>query len=333
MLLVTPFKFATIGFFLISGFLLGERVDRRNPLEYFMRRVRRVFYPWLLWCGIMVASLVIYKLAGAGPGHLNPAETLRIAWSSGRFVLFATSFWFVPNLLLSIAILLIFRRHLYSLKLGLFLLAVNLVYAVNIYTMWFQTMHTRAFFGFVFYLWLGSYAAHNFDKISSFLNRIPVAVLVATSLIMAAAAYGEAHLLSTLHNPYPLNTLRLSNQIFSISMVLLLFKLKRATWPGFTDVRRHTFGLYLTHVVAWLFLAHLLRLCPRWTPGSVYAADAEGVLLWLILAVAVYGTCLMVTIWLANRPSLEWMVGLAPEASPSRSGLNAIDAHALLSSQ
>src|ERR1700722_7360052 len=44
--LVTPFKFATIGFFLISGFLLGERVDRRNPVEYFLRRFRRVFVPW-----------------------------------------------------------------------------------------------------------------------------------------------------------------------------------------------------------------------------------------------------------------------------------------------
>jgi hypothetical protein len=43
--LTALFKFGTIGFFLISGFLLGERVDQQRPMEYFLRRVRRSFYP------------------------------------------------------------------------------------------------------------------------------------------------------------------------------------------------------------------------------------------------------------------------------------------------
>ena len=271
--LVTPFKFATIGFFLISGFLLGERVDRRNPVEYFMRRFRRVFVPWLFWYGMMCTTVVaIQELTG---GNYVNRGIIWTACSLARAILINSSFWFVPNLLLGIATLLICRRYLYSLKLGIALLAVNLVYVVNIYTLWFRSGHGEALFGFVFYLWLGSYAAQNFERISHSLARIPTATLVATSLIAGIAAYWESNLLSTFGRSDPLNTLRLSNQVFSISMVLLIFKFDGSTWPRFIDVRRHTFGLYLSHSIVLLFLMSFLQ---RWTvpvSGSIYVRAGE----------------------------------------------------------
>jgi membrane-bound acyltransferase YfiQ involved in biofilm formation len=324
--LVTPFKFATIGFFLISGFLLGERVDRRSPVEYFVRRFRRVFVPWSFWFGIMCAGLVVYQLAGHGVGHSNLGELLWMAFTTSRSTLYDTAFWFVPNLLLCIAILLMCRRYLYSLKLGLVLLACNLAYVANLYALWFPTTHTRARLGFVFYLWLGSYAAHNFEKVSKVLARIPVAVFVATSLITGIASYWESHLLGALSGTDPLNTLRLSNQAFSISMVLLIFKFSRATWPRFIDVRRHTFGLYLTHSLVLQFFLHTFKYMRL---GSSYAGEVEGVLLWLAVSVATYCCCLTVTIWLANRPSLQWMVGLTSLDAPSRPSVNVSGARGL----
>jgi len=331
--IVTPFKFGTIGFFLISGFLLGERVDRRNPVDYFLRRLKRVFVPWLFWSIMMCAVLVIKGPAGHGPEYANWSEVLHSVNSNLRFTLFRTAFWFVPNLLLCIAVLLAFRRHIYSLKLGFVLLALNLVYVVNIYMLWFPSLHSQALFGFVFYLWLGSYAAQNFERISNVLNRIPAAAFVAASLITAVAAFGESHLLAGLKSPDALNTLRLSNQLFSIFIVLMIFKFTRASWPRFIDVRQHTFGLYLSHAIVLLLLMHLLRHAPLLTPSSVFAGDVEGVLLWIAVSVLAYICCLLVTIWLASQPSLQWMVGLAPQDLPRQPDLDITDARGLLASR
>jgi membrane-bound acyltransferase YfiQ involved in biofilm formation len=322
--LVTPFKFATIGFFLISGFLLGERVDRSNPSEYFMRRVRRVFVPWSVWFGVFCAALVTYQFVAHGREFSNSTQMLLTAFSVSRSALYETSFWFVPNLLVCMAILLMCRRYIYTLKLGVVLLAANLVYVVNIYAQRFPSGHSHALFGFVFYLWLGSYAAHNFARVSNTLSRIPTAVFVVTSIIAGVAAYFESHLLAVLHHADAFNTLRLSNQIFSISVVLMIFKFSRATWPRFIDVRRQTFGVYLAH---GLVLRPFLHLSKHARFGSTYAGHAEGVVFWIAVSAVTYLSCVMITTWLANRPSLQWIVGLTPNAR-LRPSMNTADSHA-----
>jgi membrane-bound acyltransferase YfiQ involved in biofilm formation len=312
---VIPFKFATVGFFLISGFLLGERIDRCKPVEYFMRRFRRVFLPWSLWFALMSALLVVRGFTRQGAGYSSLGKILAMVFTTSRSVLYDTSYWFVPNLLICIAILLIFRGFLHSPKFGMVLLAVNLAYVANIYAHWFPAGHTKALFAFVFYLWLGSYASQNFERINNFLARIPAAVFAATTLIAGIAAYHESYLLALLNNPDVLNTLRLSNQIFSVSVVLLIFKFSRATWPAFVDVRRDTFGLYLSHSILLLFLVRWLKNSRQWMSDSIYVRDVEGVMLWIAVSVVTYMSCLMLTTWLANRPSLQWVVGLGPHHS------------------
>jgi hypothetical protein len=125
----------------------------------------------------------------------------------------------------------------------------------------------------------------------------------------------------------------LSNQVFSILAVLLIFKFRRATWPRFVDVRRHTFGLYLSHSFVVLFIIRLLNRFPQLLSGSIYARGVEGILIWIAAFVVVYASCLMVTTWLANQPSLQWTVGLASEDRPSRPDLQSVDVPGLLRSQ
>jgi membrane-bound acyltransferase YfiQ involved in biofilm formation len=325
---VTPFKFATIGFFLIAGFLLGERVDRRNPVEYFMRRVSRVFVPWALWFGVFCAGLLIYHLADPVLRHSNATELLEMLLTTSRAALYDTSFWFVPNLLVCMAVLLICRRYIYTLKLGFVLLAVNLVYVVNIYMQWFQSDHPRALFGFVFYLWLGSYAAHKFKRISAVLDKIQTPVIVAMTVLSGIASYGESHLLAVTNHSDALNTLRLSNQIFSVSIVLAIFKFSQATWPQFVDVRRDTFGLYLTHTPVLRCLLHLMKHVTRST--SIFTREAEGVAFWIAVSVTTYSCGLIITHFLAKRKSTEWMVGVRSgdsQRSFSGSELSAVAAH------
>jgi hypothetical protein len=313
--IITAFKFGTIGFFLVSGFLLGERVDRRNPVEYFMRRLNKIFLPWLFWFGILCALLSVHRLVDHGLRPADPVQVLRFALGLAWSCLVESPFWFVPNLLLCLAILLACRRYLYTLKLGAILFAANLVYVVNIYAQWFQLRHTQALFAFVFYLWLGSYAANNFAKINQVLERIPILLFVTLAICTGVASYFESSLLAIHNNPTPFNTLRLSNQAFSICMALVFFKLRRATWPRIIDVRRDTFGLYLTHAIGMLILMRIMKCFHGSMVGSVNILNFECVLLWIALVLFTYLSCLIVTKWLAAKPSLQWTVGLTTQHS------------------
>jgi membrane-bound acyltransferase YfiQ involved in biofilm formation len=329
--ITTIFKFGTIGFFLISGFLLGERVDRRNPFEYFGRRLKRVFLPWLFWLGMLSTAYLIREFTKYGVAHAAAGQIVRAAYETTWNTMLGSAFWFVPNLLFSIAILLACRRYLYTLKLGALLLAANLVYVANIYTLWFPPQHNSALFGFVFYLWLGSYAAHHFDRLSALLARISAATLVAMSVATCLLAYGESELLVALHNPEPLNTLRASNQIFSICMVLLFFKFTRAAWPRFIDVRRHTFGLYLSHTIVLELCMHFIKNLRPYAAGlPQWLASVEGVGLWAALTLTVYLCCLGITAWLARTPSLQWMVGLSAQDSPRKTTPGILETQALI---
>jgi hypothetical protein len=55
-------KFGSIGFFLISGFLLGEGLTRMNPRRYFDRRLKAVLLPWLFWGAIWFAVSLSFNL-------------------------------------------------------------------------------------------------------------------------------------------------------------------------------------------------------------------------------------------------------------------------------
>ena len=321
---LTPVKFGTIAFFIISGFLLGERVDKTNPVEYFMRRVRRIFLPWAAWF-LAASAVFMVAMDRRRFGSLNPPELLKMACASAWAVLINSPFWFVPNLLFCIAVLLMFRKFLYRPILGAILLAANLVYVINIYTLWFTPQHTQAMFGFVFYLWLGSYAAHEFERLSRFLARIPTSAFVLLAVLSGIGAYLESALLLAIKNPDPSNTLRFSNQIFSVCMVLMIYKIGRTTWPRFIDVRRHTFGLYLCHPIALTFIAYPLKHGHLRISKSIYAADAEGILLWIAVSSLTYASSLAVTMWLARTPSLHWTIGLAHQGTAPRLAANTLD--------
>ena len=309
----TPVKFGTIAFFLISGFLLGERMEICNPVEYLSRRFRKVFLPWLFWVSLLVIAHLIFDFAHHQTGlHIN------IFSIAHRYYVAAleSPFWFVPNLLLALGILLLFRRHLFDLRFGGALLAINLVYVFNIYALWFPSSHVRAWFGFVFYLWLGSYASRHIEHLKRWVSGISMPAWQVMVAGTGLAAFGEAYLLIHLKAPDPGNTLRLSNQIFSIVVVLFLLKIQHATWPKFVDVPQQTFGIYLSHfIVLLVVIKFMVGTSFMSVTAKVLNSPAGSVLLWAIVLGMTYAGSLMVTRAIARHGSFEWMVGLK---SPKR---------------
>lgn len=319
-----PIKFGTIAFFLISGFLLGERVESSNPFTYFTRRLQRVFLPWLLWFAVSFCALFLLHPSWNAAALASGKSPLLVVAHWVRLDLFSTAFWFVPNLLCALALILVFRKSLDRLRMGAALGLINAFYIVNVYTAWIPNRHTEAMFGFVFYLWLGAFAARHQARLRSVVEKTPLVPLLALAVVTCLMSFAESRLLTSLGNADPTNTLRGSNQLFSIVMVLLFLKVPRAIYPRFVNVRDQTFGLYLSHSLFLIVMRGILEntvsaqaFSPFWetTPGEL--------ILWSLNFVVTYATCLLLCKWLAGHARLRWTIGAftrnAPTATPVRS--------------
>jgi peptidoglycan/LPS O-acetylase OafA/YrhL len=297
-------KFGTIAFFLVAGFLLGERIERYSSLQYYARRLKNVFLPWLVWYLLYCA---LRNFCRYTPSSHPIAQISAMLWDA----LPGSTYWFVPNLLIALAVLLIFRPFFRDIRMGLVFLAASLFYAANIYGHWIAVEHTRAVFGFVFYLWLGAWASWHFATIERWLLRIRASVLIAMLLATGVLAMAETMLLRFLHSADPMNSLRLSNQLYSVAAVLAIMKLRREIWPRFVDVRAHTYGLYLTHSIVLAVLIAAVKRIPGHLLQDPFRGGAPEAMLLLPMAFAVtyLGCLLVVRVFLSTR-WLRWTVGV-----------------------
>jgi len=310
--LLQPFKFGTIGFFLISGFLMGEGLTRRSPRQYMARRLRTVFRPWLLWFSTFCAL----SLTANSLHHRIHFDS----WSVGALLvlskihdcLFFFAYWFVPNLLIAIAILLVCRRFLFDLRIGCVFLTASLFYGINIYTHWIPIQsHTEAVFGFVFYLWLGALAARHKAEFETWIVRIPIATIVALAGLTGLIALLESVVLAKAGVADAMDTLRISNQVFSILVVLAIFKVRKNLWPRAMDVRSTTFGIYLAHTIVLVVMLHL----PEWVVSLFFTLNGLAskliaeILVASVFFTVTYGCSWALTAWLVRHESLCWTVG------------------------
>ncbi len=239
LLLFQTVKFASIAFFLISGFLLGGRLERSAPWSYFKRRWNKIGMPWFFWALLFsVYSLLRYDLA-----HLSLAGAIQYRMFD---TLLLSIYWFVPNALFSLGVLLLFRRHLDKTWFGAVLFSISLFYAVNPYFGWVSGAHTAAVGAYVFYLWLGNQAHRHHGKVVELLERVPFWSLCSGILILGTLGMLESLILIEMHSNVTETTVRISNQLFSVLVALLLMKTK-PSWPKITNPRNETFGIYLIH--------------------------------------------------------------------------------------
>ncbi|MFD2148340.1 acyltransferase family protein [Mucilaginibacter antarcticus] len=151
LVLVQLTKFGTISFFLLAGFLIGEKFADYSPTEYLKRRVSTTFGPWLFWTFIYIVAMLVTLRITERIYHDNRFSLHNILEQIKTLYLY-TSYWFIINFLISISILLMFRRYLYSYYLGGSLLLFTFFYVVNIHFEWVDPRHTTAILGFVFFV-------------------------------------------------------------------------------------------------------------------------------------------------------------------------------------
>ena len=291
-------KIGTIIFFLLAGFLIGDKFADYSALDYLKRRFNNTFRPWIIWSFIFLCFVIA----------IWPRDGNVTTWllEDLKGVYLRSNYWFIINFFICITVLLIFKKQLYSIKLGLILLFFTLFYTVNIYYQWIYPLHTTAVLGFVFFLWLGAQMQKHWLKTEGYLRKIPFWVLIVVVIVTLALAVIEIANLYGTNSLDPFNSLRLSNILYSLAMFFLIVKIKRYGWMMKLKPRETTYGIYLIHyIIIFAFLHDWLgNLDKLGNNIPIIAMTGLRLLKFLI----VYGVTFIV-VKIINRFSIKWIIG------------------------
>jgi len=250
--IIQSFKFSTIAFFLIGGFLINHKFQEYSPSQYLKNRFKNTIKPWLFWIAIFVAITLLDRYIAYLKGSNDTIVRHFFPYFGALLirVFFYTSYWFILNFLICISILLIFKKYLYSIWMGLILGLVSLFYSINLYYGWIVTTHSTALFGFVFYLWLGVFLNKYYEQIMDYINRAKWIVLIAIAFSTFIVACAESTNLNRISVTDAYNTLRISNILYSFATFSILLKIGNIRWlKQNLQPRSTTFGIYLIHFI------------------------------------------------------------------------------------
>ncbi|MBW4888442.1 acyltransferase [Mucilaginibacter sp. HMF5004] len=301
-------KFGTISFFLLAGFLIGEKFSTSSAWEYLKKRIKNTLFPWLFWSLIFLFTIVLGNVVAAfkfGNGHMD-ADYADQFIDHVKMVYLHSSYWFIPNFLCCITILLLFKRYLYSYYLGAVFLLFTLLYAVNIYVGWVEPRHTTALLGFVFFLWLGAQLNKNLEKLDNWINRTPIYIWVILVIITFIFGMGEEVNLFYRDSIDPYNSLRITNIFYSIACFFLFFRIRKFDFLDWIKPRETTFGIYLIHfIIACSVLPEIFITLKR---------DVNILPLWQVMGyillrfILIYGSTLLLVMGI-NKTKFKWSIG------------------------
>jgi fucose 4-O-acetylase-like acetyltransferase len=243
------FRFGVICFYIISGFLLGDQIETISRTRYFKNRIKSVLNPFLVVFILFVILKAIIEFHSP-----NTAINIYSIVDLFQWSLFYTPLWFLPNYFVALGLILIFIKYANSFQFGIISFVITILYTyMTVYNHKFEAPHSFAILAFVFYLWLGIYIRQN-NIISKFydLNNYFLAFLIVLFYISATCESYQLY-----HNKYEniYNILRISNQLYSVTMFIVLVKWS-VNFRNFTilNPRKETYGIYLYHGFIAMFL-------------------------------------------------------------------------------
>ncbi len=304
--IVQPMKFGTICFFIISGYLLGKHLSLHDsPWLYYKRRLQVVGVPFLIaFIVLLIKHLNIFNIA---TGHYDKALfTIQFVRTNVWLLLFNSAYWFIFSFLIALGVLLIFWKYSHKPVMGWITGCIAIFYGINIYFGWVEQRHNLATPAYIFYLWLGVWLSHREDVLL-YIRQLPNIWLIGITLLSMYLAIWESRVLWEINSTTPFNTLRLSNQLFSVLVFLFLLRndiSRRLTW---FNPRNESFGIYLYH----LYFIGVVNLLMRSFNILTYKVEFTGLdlagvtlLRWLI----VY-TLTLLFVKLVNKTRFRWLFG------------------------
>ncbi|GAB3938324.1 acyltransferase family protein [Mucilaginibacter myungsuensis] len=300
-------KFGTITFFLMAGFLLGDKFAEYTPGQYLGRRFKSTFKPWIIWSLVFLVAVMIREAVLALRIYHDPFDFWAQLLHTLKIVYLDSNYWFIINFLICIGMLLIFKKVLYKWQLGAGLMLCTLFYSVNIYNEWIFPVHTTALFGFVFFLWLGAQLHKNWDFVERRILSAPIWVFVTLFLIALCLALAEIRLLTSHGSVDPFNTLRISNIIYSLIAFGLLVKIKNLDLVSYFKPRETTYGIYLVHyIIIYNVLGEILI---HFNVPAVTQMSAAGLFVYQYSRFLIVYLLTLGIVKGINRTSFKWVIG------------------------
>ena len=301
------FKFGTIAFFLIAGFLFAEHKDQYGFFDYLKRRFDNIFKPWLIWS----LTFLLVLTGGSVVNSLISGVPFRIIlsglWWGIKTVYLHSNYWFIMNYFFCTTILLLSKKVLQSWKFGLVLFLLTCFYGVNVYTEWIVPHHTTAIFGFIFFYWLGIQLNFYIRPIQKFIDNTSSLVIILITTFTLFIAVGEFSYLQSLNKIDPNNTLKFTNILFSITIFLAFLKIKSFNWLAFLQPRKTTYGIFLIH---YILVATLLPIIfGKENLGVIKNFSVIDMFIYEVSRFLIVYISSFTLVQLIGRSSFSWLIG------------------------
>ncbi|MES2455751.1 MAG: acyltransferase [Bacteroidota bacterium] len=246
-------KLGTVIFFLIAGFLMQPKIASYTPLEFLKFRLKPTILPWLYFV-VVIDLLHLYEqgLLGTLITEGKLAEGFILFLKTFKDIISYLAYWFIVVFLISSLILIVFRKYINSIWMGVVLGIITLLYCINLYFGWISAHHTKAFLAYIFFMWAGIQVRKHYGTFTLFIHRIAWWKFLAAFLISFLLASFEGRLLAKLHCVDPYASIRLSNIINSLIVFMCLYKIGPIAVINGLKPRRHVYGIYLIHSILLL---------------------------------------------------------------------------------
>lgn len=301
-------KFGTISFFLIAGFLIGDNFTKYTPLQYLKRRIDSTIWPWVFWSLFFIFITNTDVISNKLFSHIDPPGTT--AWqymfSYAKTTYLFTMYWFIPNFLFCITLLLIFKKYLYNYIFGGILFLFTLFYSVNIYFLWVIPSHTTAILGFVFFLWLGAQLHKKWASVDKWISRQPMILLVIITIVAFGFGLTEITFLKNQHSADPYNSLRFSNILYSLCCFLILLKIRNFDFIKKLKPRETTYGVYLIH---YIIVIRLLGATFYKLHIDLDHLNPLVLFIYQIIRFSYVYLIVMLIVLLINKTKFKWLIG------------------------
>ncbi|MES2829641.1 MAG: acyltransferase [Bacteroidota bacterium] len=242
-------KVGTVMFFIISGFFLNRKIETFTVPGYLRYRTFSLIVPWISCLSLYILILIIDDLAFKEVVKENAWVSIKSIVVLYKDFIFYTSYWFIPIAILSSCILIVFKNFINKMWFGLILLCITLFYDINFYYNWVSALHTKAIFGYVFFVWLGIQINAHLKIVDILLQKISWKVVVPLLIVGLWASCYEGWKLSLLGSADSYASLRFSNAIFSVVLFFSILKFKDIDWLNYLHPRKYVFGIYLIHCI------------------------------------------------------------------------------------
>lgn len=250
------FKFGSLLFMIIGGFLFQNSVNRYSYSELIRRKALTILIPSLIFIfPWIVLNLLILPQLGENKQVVN----LDFAGKELFNLFFRSIYWFPINLFL----LLLLNNYIRNIKLLKLLLLpallITLFYSVNIYYHWVPRKHNSAVFAYFSFFFIGRLLFVYFQPIKRYLSYLKsnlflrgfafIAMLSAFGLsVYESYSIQEANLRTD-----PGNILRFSNILYTFLLLALVFNYRDRIKTGNYFKEKTVFLIYLIHPY-WLYI-------------------------------------------------------------------------------